>query len=87
MFSIFHALGLKVGVHPIIRNRSESVGGLSAKKLRHGPTVARKGDFVENCLKNMSAKTRHLGEDEEDYCEFDDEGNGTQYYHSLPSYY
>ena len=50
MFSVFSALGLNVGIHPIIQNRSENMGGLSAKELLHGPTVPREGDFVENFL-------------------------------------
>ena len=53
---MFHALGLKVGIHPIIENRSEELGGLSAKELMRGPTVPREGDFVENCLANLSLK-------------------------------
>ena len=60
IFSVFQALGLKVGIHPIIQNRSGNIGGLSAKDLMQDSTVPRKGDFVENCLKNLSGKSKRL---------------------------
>ena len=91
IFSVFHALGLKVGVHPIIQNKSETMGGLPAKDLMRGPTVPRRGDFVENCLKIMSGKARHLrgegddgasqisyyDEDDRDFC-FDIDGEAEE---------
>lgn len=39
------------------------MGGLSARELMQGPTVPRKGDFVDNCLENLSAN--YKGEREE----------------------
>ncbi|CAD6590179.1 MAG: hypothetical protein ASARMPRED_004603 [Alectoria sarmentosa] len=72
IFSVFHALGLKVGVHPIIKNKSENMGGLSAGELMQGPTLPRKGDFVENCLENLSEKVRDRYGDNDDY-EFEDD--------------
>lgn len=85
---MFSALGLKVGVHPIVQNKSERMGGLSAKELLRGPTVPREGDFVENCLENLSPSPRPresrydestgvlYEEDPDEYDEFLDEREG-----------
>ncbi|KAF6224617.1 hypothetical protein HO173_012960 [Letharia columbiana] len=94
IFSVFHALGLKVGVHPIIENRSENMGGLSARELMRGRTVPREGDFVENCLTNLSGKPTHLrgeGFDEDveisydamDGSDSEEEKEGLYYYNNL----
>lgn len=60
IFSVFHALGLKVGIHPIVYNRDARMGGLSSRELMEGPTVPREGDFVENCLENLSKRSKLL---------------------------
>lgn len=90
IFSVFSALGLKVGVHPIVRNKSEQMGGLSAEELLRGPTVPREGDFVENCLANLNPTPRPLissydestgvlyEEDPDDYDVYLDEREGNE---------
>lgn len=36
------------------------MGGLSSRELMEGPTVPREGDFVENCLENLSKRSKLL---------------------------
>ena len=84
VFSVFHALGLNVGVHPIIENRSKSMGGLSVKELWRGPTVPRKGDYVENCLEILEQQAAQDPydfdpDDEEDFDE-DSMRKGEEYH-------
>ena len=74
MFSVFQALGLKVGIHPILENKEGSLGGLSAKKLMQDPTAPREGDFAENCLKNLAAISKGNEGDEEGNPLYDDQG-------------
>ena len=84
---MFHALGLKVGVHPIIENKSENMGGLSAKELLLGPTIPREGDFVENCLQNLAERSSARHSDEYEDTTYDE--NGEYYYipeHQRASY-
>lgn len=79
IFSVFHALGLKVGVHPIIENKWKKLGGLPARDLMQGPIVPRRGDFVENFLENLSRKARHLrgeGDDGDGQISYYDEDEG-----------
>ena len=56
------------------------MGGLSARELLEGPTVAREGDFVENCLKNLAQKSKdNDDDDDDDYDDYDDEEEGTDH--------
>ena len=48
IFSAFNALGLKTGIHPIVRNCSGQWGGLSARKLRAVPDDHRLDEFLNN---------------------------------------
>ena len=82
MFSVFSALGLNVGIHPIIENRAGRMGGLSAYELLNGPTVAREGDLVENCLNDLAQKN----DDDEDDDSFvdDDKAEGTDHQPNVP---
>lgn len=51
------------------------MGGLSAGKLMRGPTLPRKGDFVETCLEKLSGKVRDRYGDNDDY-EIEDDESG-----------
>ena len=54
IYSAFKALGLNVGVHPVIRNRSSSLGGLSVAELMDGPPYDENGvDHVTTCLASL----------------------------------
>ena len=79
MFSVFQALGLKVGIHPIINNGRGNLGGLSAAELMRGPTVAREGDFVENCLAenemDCDKEDRHSSDSEQEDYEQDEDND------------
>lgn len=55
IYSVFQALGLKVGIHPTIENRSQIMGGLSAKDLMKSSSRP-DGDHVENCLAAMAPR-------------------------------
>lgn len=70
------------------------MGGLSARELMRGRTVPREGDFVENCLTNLSGKPTHLrgeGFDEDveisydamDGSDSEEEKEGLYYYNNL----
>jgi len=71
IYSVFQALGLKVGIHPTIENRSHNMGGLSAKDLmspssRYDGDLD--GDYVENCLAAMDTRAdQYCDKDEPDY--------------------
>lgn len=69
VYSVFQALGLKVGVHPTIENGSGKMGGLSAKILMSPPSRP-DGDHVDNCIAELAAKEED--EYEEDEYEKDD---------------
>ena len=78
IFSVFSALGLNVGIHPIIQNRSRDMGGLSAGKLLHGSTVPGEGDFVENYLENLAQESED-DDDEDNYPYYRGEKEGTDH--------
>ena len=64
------------------------MGGLSAGELMQGPTLPGKGDFVENCLENLSEKVRDRYGDNDDY-EFEDDESGissSSCLHTIPHY-
>ena len=62
------------------------MGGLSSQNLMH-PTVSRPGDFVENCLENLSEKRRHRrDEDHYGYNPYGDEEEGIYFYHKVLEY-
>jgi hypothetical protein len=75
VYSVFQALGLKVGVHPTIENRSGRMGGLSAKILMSPPSRS-DGDHVDNCIAELAAK-KEVDYDEDDYEEDDYEEDRT----------
>lgn len=83
VFLAFHTLGLRIGIHPILKNRSHSWGGMSARKLMHGPRENSRldGDYVEQFLKGLDPEieARDANEDEnetdhDEYDEYDDYG-------------
>ncbi|KAL8743108.1 MAG: hypothetical protein Q9184_008153 [Pyrenodesmia sp. 2 TL-2023] len=47
IYSVFRSLGLSVGIHPIIRNRSKRTGGISMKQLLQDDDDHADGDHVE----------------------------------------
>ena len=54
IYSVFKALDLNVGVHPIVHNRSSSLGGLSVAELMDGPPYDENGvDHVTTCLASL----------------------------------
>ena len=88
MYSVFTALGLNVGIHPIIENEKDEFGGISAKKLLRITTAPKKGDIVENWPRSDSSEydeengvsDEYDSEDEDDM----DEDYGMNYHHPSP---
>ena len=83
VFSVFSALGLNVGIHPIIPNRSDYMGGLSAEELLDAPTVPEEGDFVEQYLKDLAQDSEEEEDDAYDY-NYRDEKEGTDHHPLSP---
>lgn len=76
IYSVFQALGLTVGIHPIVKNKSKSMGGLSIQDLMGSPSQP-DGDYVENCLKAMALKEGdHTFYDCEYMSDEDEDGSG-----------
>lgn len=69
IYSVFKALGLKIGIHPTIGNRSQNMGGLSARDLM-SPSSRPDGDYVENRLAAMAPRTDTVW-DEDDTDEYE----------------
>ncbi|KAL8957925.1 MAG: hypothetical protein Q9193_004919, partial [Seirophora villosa] len=67
VYSVFHSLRLKVGVHPIIKNKSGQMGGMSMRELMHDTHYAAQGDHVELFLQDLEKRPGTGDEDSEDY--------------------
>ncbi|KAL8720030.1 MAG: hypothetical protein Q9225_003046 [Loekoesia sp. 1 TL-2023] len=71
VYSVFHSLRLKVGIHPIIKNKSENMGGMSKQELMEGTYGEREGDHVELFLEDLdklpNEDYEYDGPDEEEY--------------------
>lgn len=67
-------LGLKVGIHPVIQNRSENMGAMSAKDLMQGPSTRGESDYVEYYLhKQLGPMTADESDDYyDDYDEIEE---------------
>lgn len=74
IYSVFHILGLEVGVHPIVENEFQKMGGLSHRDLMKGPRAHGKGDYVYNRLDEL--KSQHLKYADEDNVSSDDDMDG-----------
>ncbi|KAI4130889.1 MAG: hypothetical protein LQ338_001486 [Usnochroma carphineum] len=57
VYAVFHSLRLKVGVYPVIKNRSNRMGGMSVEKLLKGTPGVKKGDRVELFLEHLDKYT------------------------------
>lgn len=66
VYSVFHSLRLKVGVHPIIKNKY-GMGGMSMWELMHDTHYAAQGDHVELFLRDLEKRPGTGDEDSEDY--------------------
>ena len=55
VYSVFRALGLDVGVHPIVQNKLENLGGMYVKRLSQEPPPGSKGDHVKGFLERLKA--------------------------------
>ena len=55
VYSVFRALGLNVGVHPIVQNKSENLCGMYMKRLTQEPLPGSKGDHVKGFLERLKA--------------------------------
>ncbi|KAL8646223.1 MAG: hypothetical protein Q9210_006258 [Variospora velana] len=67
VYSVFHSLRLKIGVHPIMKNRSGKMGGMSMRKLMNDTHDADQGDHVENYLQQLEKKSAIVNEDRDRY--------------------
>ncbi|KAL9017997.1 MAG: hypothetical protein Q9185_004666 [Variospora sp. 1 TL-2023] len=56
VYSVFHSLRLKIGVHPIMEHKSGKMGGMSVRKLMNDTHDADQGDHVENYLQHLEKK-------------------------------
>ena len=52
----------------------------------HGPAVPRRGDFVENCLENLSGKPRRDNDEIEMDDDFDEDSEEGTYYYDNPGH-
>ncbi|KAI4172993.1 MAG: hypothetical protein LQ348_006656 [Seirophora lacunosa] len=78
VYSVFHSLRLKAGVHPIIKNKSGEMGGMSMRELMHDIHYGRPGDHVELFLQDLEERPGTGDNDSEDY-DWDDEKEFTTY--------
>ncbi|KAL8979789.1 MAG: hypothetical protein Q9177_006046 [Variospora cf. flavescens] len=67
VYSVFHSLRLKIGVHPIMEHKSRKMGGMSVWKLMNDTHDADQGDHVENYLQYLEKKPRPGDEGCRDY--------------------
>ncbi|KAI4287243.1 MAG: hypothetical protein L6R35_003498 [Caloplaca aegaea] len=67
VYSVFHSLRLKIGVHPIMKNRSGKMGGMSMRKLMNDTHDADQGDHVENFLQQLEKKSAVVNAERDRY--------------------
>lgn len=73
IYSVFQSLRLNVGVYPIIKNKSENMGGMSMENLKSDTYDEDEGDHVELFLQSLVDQPEDGVEDESSYEEDEDE--------------